>query len=280
MSKPDSTGARGEIPRPWRIAKWNQTFENAESRRVSTLSWVAWPIKLDSAGYDSLIEEFGDDSPAMYGAWCALVCVAASCEVRGTLADSKGRPYTIGRIARKAHMPEEAFERLIEWASTEDVAWLELADCPETAQGVPRECQEKKRPRGEERRREDILPPSLPPLDEVEEIVVDDDSWLAIADVANRISKAVTMNPDMTVHRLASADKRLSIRAAALAEWRYGNDWLVEIIEQLEARKTKLNNGWSYLRKTLIGSVLEQFGDNYKQAERLVINRIGQKVRA
>jgi hypothetical protein len=72
-----------------------------------------------------MADEFGDEFPAMYGAWCALCAFAAGCHVRGTLGDHRGNPLTTRHIARVTAMPVAVFERLIEWASRPDVGWLE-----------------------------------------------------------------------------------------------------------------------------------------------------------
>ena len=109
----------------YRIYKWTETFERAESRKLKTLTWIAMPVSFAGRGYNQMADEFGDEFPAMYGAWCALCAFAAGCHVRGTLGDHRGNPLTTRHIARVTAMPVEVFERLIEWASRPDVGWLE-----------------------------------------------------------------------------------------------------------------------------------------------------------
>lgn len=109
----------------YRIAKWNETFETADSRRHKKLAWVSLPINLQSNGYQSLIDQHPDDAPALYGAWCALVAIAAQCPERGVLATSRGEPITPERCARMTYMPVEPFCKLFEWASSPGVRWLE-----------------------------------------------------------------------------------------------------------------------------------------------------------
>jgi hypothetical protein len=262
----------------YRIAKWDKVFENAESRRITNLSWVAWPIRLDSAGYYSLIDEFGPEAPAIYGAWCALVCVAATLPERGTLADSKGRPYSVGRVAMMTHMPVECFEKLVAWASTEDVAWLEVVDAQRSPIDRPADSQ----PTGDERRREETRgdPPPIRRLSAATEIVIDDDRMAELLPLIERVARVVTKRSDVIVSRLAAGDRRLCFKSAALAIHRYGPDWLDEILEKLSNRKKKLDNEWGYYRKALIGSVREQFGEEFRDAEKLVINRAGTKAEA
>lgn len=112
----------------YKIAKWSETYETSESRRYKTLTWVSMPVGFDSNGYQLLIEHHPDDSAAMYGAWCALVSIAAKCGNRGVLANSKGEPLTPERCARLAYMQPEPFRKLFAWASSEDVRWLEVTD--------------------------------------------------------------------------------------------------------------------------------------------------------
>lgn len=110
----------------FRITKWDRTFETADSRRHERLFWVSVPIGFQSNGYAMLIEEFEDDSPAMYGAWIAMVLVAASCTVRGLLCTSSGIGYTTRRLSLHSHFPKAIFDRLIDWAVRDDVHWIEV----------------------------------------------------------------------------------------------------------------------------------------------------------
>jgi len=105
------------------IAKWQETFETSESKRYKNLTWVSLPIGLNSNGYHELVFQFGEEAPAIYGAWCALLAVAAQAPVRGTLASSKG-PYTLARIAVETRMPEVVFAKLFKWALQPEVGWL------------------------------------------------------------------------------------------------------------------------------------------------------------
>ena len=115
------------------IADWSNTFETSDSRKYKTLFWVALPIDYQSSGYQALIECHPVDAPAMYGAWCALLGIAARCPTRGVLANSKGKPLTAARVARLTHLPVEPFEKLFEWAKSEEIGWLKAVE--ETATG-------------------------------------------------------------------------------------------------------------------------------------------------
>lgn len=112
----------------YRIAKWQQVFETSDSRRHARLNWVSLPVGFGSSGYQSLIDTFGEEAPAIYGAWCALIKLAAEQPWRGTLCSTKGESLTTSRISRLTFFPAEIFDKLIEWASSEPVGWLEVVD--------------------------------------------------------------------------------------------------------------------------------------------------------
>jgi hypothetical protein len=108
----------------YRIAKWDEVFERAESRKLKALTWVSVPTSFNSNGYQCMLDEFQDTAPAIYGAWCALVAIAASCTVRGTLCNSRGSPLPTTHLARISGFPRPIFDQLIDWASRTEIGWL------------------------------------------------------------------------------------------------------------------------------------------------------------
>jgi hypothetical protein len=133
----------------YEIAKWSEVFETAESRRHKSLSWVSFPIKTSSSGYQSMLDEFGDDAAAIYGAWCALVAFAAQQSPRGRLCNSQGKPVSFTVLVRFSGFPQSLFERLLDWAKRDEVRWLVPVDCNEnttktsesdSAQPLPSHC--------------------------------------------------------------------------------------------------------------------------------------------
>ena len=124
----------------YRIAKWSETFETADSRRHKSLHWISIPIGFSSNGFAQLIDDFGDDAPAIYGAWIALVSIAATCPIRGILSTSSGGALTVGRLSFISHFPREIFEKLINWASQPEVNWIESVP-PEEVQFLLTGCQ-------------------------------------------------------------------------------------------------------------------------------------------
>lgn len=116
----------------YRIAKFDDVFTKRDGRKDSgELRWVSMPIGFGSGGYQAMIEDFGDDAPAIYGAWCALVKIAAACPTPGLLCSSRGRAITPQRAAALAYMPAEPFRKLFKWASAQDIGWLEVATMSE-----------------------------------------------------------------------------------------------------------------------------------------------------
>jgi hypothetical protein len=121
----------------YRIAKWTETFERAESRKLKQLTWIAMPVGFSSTGYQAMLEDFdAERAPAIYGAWCALCAYAASCHVRGTLGNSRGIPLKISHVARITGFAESVFRDLFAWASREDIGWLEAVPAGEIAQEI------------------------------------------------------------------------------------------------------------------------------------------------
>lgn len=109
----------------YRIAKWKETFEKSDARRLKSLPWISVPTDLGSNGYMAMVEEFDDEAPAIYGAWIALCAFAAGCDERGVLATSKGDAIPLARVAKRTGFPVSVFDKLIAWASNAEVAWIE-----------------------------------------------------------------------------------------------------------------------------------------------------------
>ena len=124
-----------------RIAKWRDTFERAESRKLKSLTWVSLPTSFTSSGYQAMLDEFGDDAPSIYGAWCAMVVIAAGCNVRGVLADSRGNPLKTSWIARMSGFPVTVYEKLITWAASPQVQWLDSVPATEIQAALESEQQ-------------------------------------------------------------------------------------------------------------------------------------------
>lgn len=115
------------MPDPiYKIAKWREVFETADSRRHKVLTWVSMPVDMNSNGFLEMFVEFGERAAAIYGAWCATVAVAASCNVRGVLATSAGQGLSPARMELLTRFPAALFDDLFRWASSDKVNWLQI----------------------------------------------------------------------------------------------------------------------------------------------------------
>lgn len=112
-----------------RIVNWDQNFVNWANRKLKRLEWVPMPVrKFSGSGYTALVMEHPNGA-AHFGAWCAMVLIAANGDPRGTLPRAIGvNPHDISGICRllagMSRLPaaifEEAVPRLIE------IGWLEV----------------------------------------------------------------------------------------------------------------------------------------------------------
>ena len=97
----------------YRIRDWDRYFENASSRKLKRLDWVAIPNKTDGEGYTALVDH--PDAAAHLGAWYAIVEAASKATPRGSLPG--GFSHGIGGICRSlgriSRLPEKIFLEVI-----------------------------------------------------------------------------------------------------------------------------------------------------------------------
>ncbi len=102
-----------------KIRNWSKLFENAESRKLNSLKWVAMPNRMHGQGYTALVDH--PNGAAHFGAWCAIVEIASAREKkeeRGQLPEADGTiggiSRSLGRISRlSGGIFEELLPRLI-----------------------------------------------------------------------------------------------------------------------------------------------------------------------
>ena len=107
-----------------KIRDWDKHFEVAQSRKIEgALTWIAMPTKHDGKGYRRIMASA--NGPAIFGAWCVLVQVAAKAEKgrRGTFADDSG-PLTTFDLHLKTALPESLIEEAIQVLSSKEIGWL------------------------------------------------------------------------------------------------------------------------------------------------------------
>ena len=108
----------------WQISKFNEVYTKSENRKHRELKWVSLPVNQSSHGYQCMLDDHGDDAPAIYGAWCALLTVAALANTPGVLMTSRQEPMKLTHISRQTGFPVSIFKRLFDWAKDPKIGWL------------------------------------------------------------------------------------------------------------------------------------------------------------
>ena len=93
------------------IVDWNKHYENNRTRELKKMQWVPMPIRHDGAGYRQLLDH--PNGAAHFGAWCALVEVAASCDARGTLSRNHATPLSEADLSRMTGIPENIWKEVL-----------------------------------------------------------------------------------------------------------------------------------------------------------------------
>ena len=109
----------------YRIANWNENFENNRTRELDAMKWVPIPNKHDGEGFADLLSR--ENGMALYGAWILILQVASKCDQRGTLLrTTTGTPHTAETIARQSRgdsvMIAQSMSILVEigWLTVEE----------------------------------------------------------------------------------------------------------------------------------------------------------------
>ena len=141
------------------IAKWNETFESADTRKRQRLGWLSIPTGNDSAGYIELMSH-GERGVRAFGVFLAICQWSATQrqETRGQLARSDGRPVNDRQIAAIIRIPTDIVTDAIELLSSPEIAWIcEKTEqnqqsascmpviCHQSASDLPGLCKEKEK---------------------------------------------------------------------------------------------------------------------------------------
>lgn len=124
-----------------RIRGWNETFENADTRKRQRLGWFHCPSGVDSSGYVELMSH-GERGIRAFGVFQAICQWSATClpVVRGSVARSDGTPLSARQIATVLRIPVEVIEDAIELLSSPSVGWI-INENKGSASAVPVRCQ-------------------------------------------------------------------------------------------------------------------------------------------
>lgn len=107
----------------YRVRDWSTHFENSQSKKYRTISWVPLPNKHDGKSFRRLMRM--PNGLTIYGAWVLIVQIASKCPTRGVLADSDG-PLTADDISLKCDAPTELIADALRVLSSPAVGWLEV----------------------------------------------------------------------------------------------------------------------------------------------------------
>ena len=132
----------------WKIKNWNETFENADTRKRVRLGWFLCPTGVDSSGYIELMSH-GPKGVQAFGVFIAICQWSATClpVVRGSCARSDGRAMTIRQMASILRISETVLDESLLLLSSPDVGWMmnenagETEQKAESASAVPGACQ-------------------------------------------------------------------------------------------------------------------------------------------
>lgn len=102
------------------IVDWGKHYENNRTKELKKMTWVPMPIRHDGAGYRQLLDH--PNGAAHFGAWCALVEVAASCDTRGTLLRNGSAALTEADFARMTGIPESIWREVLPRLLT--IGWI------------------------------------------------------------------------------------------------------------------------------------------------------------
>ena len=122
-----------------KIAKWDDHYENAQSRKVHHLSWVPVPNKHDGEKYSEIMTL--SDAPIIFTAWILMLQVASRSQHRGSLLRDDGTPHTPESLALKTRGKAEWFSIAI--PILVKIGWLDgvfgsnTSTLPEHSQNTP-----------------------------------------------------------------------------------------------------------------------------------------------
>lgn len=112
----------GTTPRTfYRVCRWDEEYENAQSRPLRFLRWLPAPIRIGTSDYAELLDH--KDGLAFYGLWRSLTELAAQCQPRGSLLKEGGYPHTQKSIALTLRCSIEILQESIKMFL--HLGWLE-----------------------------------------------------------------------------------------------------------------------------------------------------------
>lgn len=104
----------------YRICNWSR-YEKADSKKCTTMQWVAIPIAHDGMGYIEIMAR--PDGVRIVGGWLLILQIAARCPTRGLLVTDSGRVLGAREIALKARAQVDDIKTALEVCCEQ--GWIE-----------------------------------------------------------------------------------------------------------------------------------------------------------
>jgi hypothetical protein len=125
------------------IAKWADTFENADTRKRQRLKCYLAPSGCDSSGYVELLTCHGSAGLLAFGIFHALCQHAATmpAKSRGKFVRSNGSAMSLRQIALLIRVEICHLEEAVQLLTSEDVSWLKWEQAnAQSATNLPPVC--------------------------------------------------------------------------------------------------------------------------------------------
>lgn len=106
---------------PLQIKNWDDLYEVAQSRKCTTMHWVAIPNTHNGTGYALMTKH--EKATDLFSAWLLIVQVASTLPKRGLLVTDSGKEVTIENMAYRTHFPVGIFE--LGFVFFVKIGWLE-----------------------------------------------------------------------------------------------------------------------------------------------------------
>jgi hypothetical protein len=122
----------------YRVRNWDIHFENHESRKLRSLTWLPMLNKHDGRGYRRVVAL--PNSVQVFCAWTLMLQVASKMPTRGVLSDDDGA-LTASDLAAKTGFPEAIFVAAFEALIHPAIRWLETVQADSSGkfrEAIPR----------------------------------------------------------------------------------------------------------------------------------------------
>jgi hypothetical protein len=123
----------------YRIKDWQNIYENNRSRELKNLRWVYLPINLSGDGYSQIMED-KKNGPSIFGAFIAVIELAAQCCPRGDLIKSSGEPHDFSSIGRICRINSSLIESTISFCIN-PLNWIEIIGLNTNCGDLSKECE-------------------------------------------------------------------------------------------------------------------------------------------